>query len=129
VHGSVSCPKCGNSSRTLPGESYAAADAKLFEDLDATLREAQLTPLNAMQLAVELEGRNGAPGRGLKRIAKLLPTLSILELIVSNDPITMRRAEGMLATLLDAIAASHSRSGEMPAAGALHRVKTGHGLM
>jgi hypothetical protein len=129
MNGVATCGECNGPARTLPGESYAEQDASLFNDLESTLREAQLTPVNAVQLAVELEGRTGQPGRGLKRLARLLPSLSILELIVSNDPATMRKAEGMLATLLDAIAASRSRSGSIPAVGSLKRVKTGDGLV
>jgi hypothetical protein len=108
------CPDCGASSRTLPGESYAPEDAKLYKRLETALRDAELSPLNAAQLAVELEGRSRAPGQGLKRIAQLLPSLSILELIVSNEPVMMRRAEGMLATLLDATASSRTSSSVSP---------------
>lgn len=127
--GWMTCRECGGAARTLPGQSYGPEDAQLFDDLQATLREAQLTPLNAHQLAVELQDRQGVPGRGLKRLARLLPSLAILELIVSNEPISMRKAEGMLATLLDVIAARRSHSGVMPAVGALRRTKTGSGLM
>lgn len=107
------CPTCAGLARPLPGESYGTQDAALFKDLESSLREAQLTPTSAAQLATELDGRSAHPGRGLKRIAKLLPSLSILELIVGNDPATIRKAEGMLVTLLDANAARRSHSGEM----------------
>jgi hypothetical protein len=123
------CGECGGTSHTLPGESYGLQDAALFDDLAAALRDAQPTPLNAVQLQSELAARNTAPGRGLKRIAKLLPSLAILELIVSNDPLVMRKAEGMLATLLEAIAASRSSSGVIAPAGSLRRTKAGDGLL
>lgn len=108
VGGVAVCPDCGASSRTLPGESYAPECAKLYKSLETALHDAELSPPNAAQLAVELEGRNRTPGRGLKRIAQLVPSLS--ELLVSNEPIVMRRVEGMLATLLDAMATSRSTS-------------------
>jgi hypothetical protein len=87
----------------------------LFRDLEASLSEAQLTPLLARQLVGELAERRLYPGRALKRMAKLSPSLSILELLALNDPATVRKAEGMLFTLLEASAARRSRSGEMPA--------------
>jgi hypothetical protein len=127
--GVATCGDCGGIAHTLPGESYAPQDVALFDDLAAALRDAQLTPLNAAQLQSELAARNSAPGRGLKRMAKLLPSLAILELIVSNDPVIMRKAEGMLATLLEAIAASRSSSGVITAAAPLRRTKTGDGLL
>lgn len=127
--GVAACGGCGGIAHTLPGESYGPQDVALFSDLAGALRDAQLTPLNAAQLQSELAARNSAPGRGLKRMAKLLPSLAILELIVSNDPVIMRKAEGMLATLLEAIAASRSSSGVISTAAPLRRTKTGDGLL
>jgi hypothetical protein len=113
---------------TLPGQMYGTQDAALFKDLETTLREARLSPLNAGQLALELEGRDQKPGQGLRRIARLLPSLAILELLVSNEATAQRKAEGMLLAILNAMAATRSQSGMMPALGSLRPVKTGHGL-
>ena len=118
IGSSVRCAQCGALSRPLPGESYGSQDAALFKDLEASLSEAQLTPRLASQLVEELDERRLYPGRALKRMAKLLPSLSILELIVGIDPATVRKAEGMLFTLLEASAARRSRSGEIPAVAA-----------
>jgi hypothetical protein len=129
-NGGTSCPGCGKPARPLPGESYGESDLGLFKDLEDTLREAQLSSLNASRLATELDDRNRHPGLGLKRIARLLPSLSILELIVSDDQPTMRKAEGILATLLAQIAARRSsESGEIAVMGALRTFKAGHGLL
>jgi hypothetical protein len=128
VGGVAVCPDCGASSRTLPGESYAPECAKLYKSLETALHEAELSPPNAAQLAVELEGRNRTPGRGLKRIAQLVPSLSLSELLVSNEPIVMRRVEGMLATLLDAMATSRSTS-SAPAPAELRGGKADGGLL
>ena len=128
TNGVANCLECGGHARSLPGESYAPEDKTLFSELGATLREAGVSPLNASQLAVELEVRNyGAPGRGLRRLVQVLPSLGILELIVANQPGPMRKAEGMLATLLDALANSRPKSGTMPVVAQPAPRKTGDG--
>jgi len=134
VNGLVACAECGARARALPGESYSEDDAVLFNDLVAMLREAAITPQNAAQLGMELDARSHEnPGRGLRRLAQVLPSLGILELIVAHKPTPMRKAEGMLALLLDALASSRNRqSGFIPAAPTsaetqLKRVKTGEG--
>src|SRR3954466_10999569 len=87
INGAVTCAECGARARALPGESYAEGDAVLFNDLVAMLREASITPANAAQLAAELESRSyDDPGRGLRRLAQVLPSLGILELIVAHRP-------------------------------------------
>jgi hypothetical protein len=126
-HGVASCTACGGPARPLPGESYAEDDATLFNELAAALREAGLTPYNAAQLARELEGRDLiAPGRGLRRLAQVLPTLEVLELVVPDRPGPLRKAEGMLAALLDVIARGRTQSGVVPAYTPA-RSKTGDG--
>jgi hypothetical protein len=125
--GLAKCTACGGPARPLPGESYAAEDATLFNELAAALREAGLTPLNAAQLATELEGRDLiAPGRGLRRLAQVLPSLEVLELVVPDRPGPLRKAEGMLAMLLDVIARGRTQSGVMPVF-EQPRSKTGNG--
>jgi hypothetical protein len=100
----------------LPGESYAAEDVALFEELRSVLTQANISPPNAAALRGELAGRTSAePGRGLKRLAQLVPALGLLELIVPGRPSALRKAEGMLATLLDGVARSRTRSGTMSA--------------
>lgn len=107
----------------LPGESYGPQDQPLFAELEATVAEAGLTPLRAIQLAVALDSRNTVPGTGLKQLAQLLPSSSILELIVMNEPLAMRKAEGMLVTLLEASAAGRSKSDTAPSAAAVAATK------
>jgi hypothetical protein len=89
------------------------------------LREAQLSPLNAVQLAVELESRAMHPGDGLARIIQLVPSLSIFELIVGSEPMMLRKAEGMLTVLLDGIAAGRTKSGMIRAVEAPRTTKSG----
>jgi hypothetical protein len=129
ANGVIACSQCGARARALPGESYAEADATLFNDLVAMLQEAGITPANAAQLAVELDGRSyDDPGRGLRRLAQVLPSLGILELIVAHRPSSMRKAESILAMLLNALARGRSQSGFLPTvATPPERVKTGDG--
>ena len=129
VKGTVACSVCGAQASALPGESYAESDSILFNDLVAMLNDAGITPMNAAQLAVELEPRDyDDPGRGLRRLAQALPSLGILELIVADKPASMRKAESMLVLLLGALANDRRQSGFM-AATTTHptRVKTGSG--
>jgi hypothetical protein len=117
--GQARCEACGaRISAPLPGESYGLQDRALFKDIEAVLSEARLSPLNAMQLAVELESKSALPGEGLARLIQLLPSLAILELIVGSEPLMVRKAEGMLASLLEGIALGRSRSGIVRAVGA-----------
>jgi hypothetical protein len=108
--GLARCIQCGGSATVLPGESYAEHDAALFSSIVATLREADITPPQAALLATELEARSLlVPGRCLRRLAQALPSLGVLELLVGNERAALRKAEGMLATLLDVMSrARHS---------------------
>jgi hypothetical protein len=94
----------------LPGELYGADDAAVFNDLEATVRDARPTPGNAAELLRQLDSRATNPGRGLKRLGRLLPSLAVLELIVENNPAAMRKAEGMLALLLQVVASKQRQS-------------------
>jgi hypothetical protein len=114
TQGHAQCPECGGAARTLPGESYSADDDGLFRELGAALQEAAITPQSASALAAQLESRHyEQPGRALRRLAQSVPALGILELIVLNQPGALRKAEGMLAVLLDALARGRRNSGFM----------------
>ena len=114
--GLARCNECGASATVLPGESYAEHDAALFASIVATLREADITPPQASLLATELEARSLLPpGRCLRRIAQALPPLAVLELVVGNERGALRKAEGMLATLLDVMSRSRHHSEIVPA--------------
>jgi hypothetical protein len=117
VNGHASCSSCGGRARTLPGESYATEDAPLFEELRTAIEHAAISPANAAVLAVELTVRNNSePGRGLKRLIQLVPALGMLELVVpGRSASAVRKAEGMLAALLDGLSSSRARSGTMAA--------------
>jgi len=116
IDGRAACAECGRWALTMPGESYAAEDIALFEELRSLLAQANISPGNASALRGELASRTAAdPGRGLKRLTQLVPALGLLELIVPGRPGAVRKAEGMLATLLDGIARGRTRSGTMSA--------------
>ena len=129
MNGAITCPDCGGLAHALPGESYTEADVALFDDLVSMLKESDITAANAALLAQELEGRSYTdPGRSLRRLEQLLPSLGILELLVAHRPASMRKAEGILSLLLHALSNGRSPSGFMPAASApIQRVKTGGG--
>jgi hypothetical protein len=113
--GVARCGECGASATVLPGESYAEYDMPLFASILAALREVGITPPQAALLATELEARNLlAPGRCLRRIAQALPSLAVLELIVGNERAALRKAEGMLAILLELMARDRRHSQMVP---------------
>jgi hypothetical protein len=88
----------------------------LYYDVATTLRDADVTPFQARQLAQELEAKSLlAPGRCLRRLVQTLPSLSALELLVNHEPLALRKLEGMLAILLEAMGNSRSESGMVPA--------------
>jgi hypothetical protein len=110
--GTTQCADCGATARSLPGESYGEEDVSLYHDVAATLREAGVTPFQARQLAMELEAKSLLePGRCLRRLVQTLPSLSALELLVDNEPLALRKLEGMLAILLEVMGSSRSESG------------------
>ncbi len=116
VGGRAPCEQCGGATFSMPGESYGSEDMALFEELRSVLAQANISPGNAAALRGELAGRTSAePGRGLKRLTQLVPALGLLELIVPGRPSALRKAEGMLATLLDGLARARTRSGTMSA--------------
>lgn len=104
------CFACGRPVRVLQGQSYGLSDASLFKDLEMTLHEARVSPDNAAWLRAEMTRVSGS-GRGLRRLLQLLPALAVVELIVGEEAFMLRKAEAMLAVLLDAIATSRSQSG------------------
>lgn len=88
----------------------------MFSSIVATLSEAGITPPQAALLAGELEARNLlVPGRCLRRLVQALPSLGVLELLVGNDRAALRKAEGMLATLLDVMSRARRHSQIVPA--------------
>ena len=113
IHGGTTrCTDCGETASSLPGESYGEEDVSLYAEVAATLRDAGLTPSQARQLAQELEAKSLLePGRCLARLVQTLPSLSPLELLVANEPLALRKLEGMLAILLEVVGNGRTESG------------------
>lgn len=57
------------------------------------------------------------PGRCLRRLAQVLPTFGVLQLLVGNHPAMLRKAESMLAMLLEVTARRRRHSELVPALG------------
>jgi hypothetical protein len=108
--GNTACG-CGGAARALPGESYSPADESLFDAIINSLRTAQVTAMQAVLLTIELERcEDVTPAGKLARLSQLVPAFSIIELIATTDPARSRKAVGMFALLLDAIAMTHRSS-------------------
>jgi len=87
----------------------------MFDDLRAALQEAGITQQNAASIINQLEYGGEHRERGLRRLAHVVPALGILELIVDNNPVTLRKAEGMLTLLLETLVAGRRQSVIVPA--------------
>ena len=86
----------------------------LFDELATAVREASLIPLVAEQLLLEFKAhRVKGAGRGVERLAQMLSSLGSLEEIAGRRYAGLQKLDGMLATLLGAIASSRSTSGFM----------------
>jgi hypothetical protein len=107
--------ECGGIARVLPGGRYAAADETLFDAVVSSLESAGVSWMTAPELARALDSIDSEPpGTALARLARLVPALAIIELIVGGDARAARTAESMFATVLEAIAATRSRSDSAP---------------
>jgi hypothetical protein len=94
------CVQCGATPRIIPGSSYGAEDIALYAELARALEEASITAWQAQLLAAQAVTTPHPPaGYLLTLLAKTLPSLSMLEQI-AGGPQAMRKADGMLATLL-----------------------------
>ncbi|MDF3064487.1 MAG: hypothetical protein K0R38_88 [Polyangiaceae bacterium] len=114
VEGNALC-ECSGIARVLPGGPYTAADESLFEAIVMCLEAAGITWMNANQLSAALVGREGrAPGDALHDLTDALPSLAVIELIATVNPLRARRAEGMFEGILDGLASTRSRSGVAP---------------
>ena len=116
--GAARCGECGNQARTVPGSSYGAGDAALYDKLAQGLRDAGVTAARAAALSAELNAAlgSGAPGQALHRLLASLPALGALGLNLDGDPQQLRKLEGMLTTLLSGIGSGRAPSGMVPAA-------------
>lgn len=107
--------ECGGIARVVSGERYTDADETLFDAVVSSLESAGVSWMNAPELVRALGGRESEePGTALARLARLVPSLSIIELIAGGDARTARTAESMFATVLEAIAATRNRSDTAP---------------
>lgn len=114
VAGNVLC-ECGGIARALPSRSYTARDESLFDAIVSSLAAVEISSLTAPALLVTLHGRQAeAPGAALSRLTELEPRLAVIQLLVAGDPEVARQAEAMLESLLEAIAATRSRSDWAP---------------
>lgn len=106
---------CGGIARALTSAAYTTDDESLFDAVVSSLLTAEVSSATAPRLLVALEGRDSfAPGVALGRLRELVPELAVIELIVMGDAATARKAERMFETVLEALAATRSRSDLAP---------------
>jgi hypothetical protein len=113
--GAVACEKCSQNLRIVPSTMYGHDDVALFEELSATLREGNVTAIEAMQLAAELKRvlANHSYDRFFDILSTKTPGFTPIQLLYGGKPSHQLRALRMLSTILDALAAG--RSGTMRA--------------
>jgi hypothetical protein len=106
------CPSCWCAATVVPGATFGREDVVPYQALGNALREAAIGPLNADQLATQIAEANYAvPGPMLRHVAAALPSLAFLELAANDGPLTLRKTEEMLKTLLRGIANGRRQSG------------------
>lgn len=116
--GTFNCPVCSTQARSVPGSRYTAEDVPFYDQLASIVREAGISVANAAQLQARLDSLDSedeTPSERLIKLARMLPTLAALEPLAQVDATVSRKIEGMLRTILAAIASQRRRSGEMPA--------------
>lgn len=107
--------ECGGIARTIPGPRYTPADETLFSALVHSVEAAGVSFMSAPELATILHERElTTPGGALATLARRIPALAVVQLVVEGNPAQAARAEAMLESILDAIAATRSRSGFLP---------------
>jgi hypothetical protein len=103
------CVECGAGPRVIPGSSYGDEDVALFAELASALKEAGITAWQAQLLAARAATTPHPPaGYLLRQLAETLPSLSVLE--VGRGAQAMRKADGMLATLLRGFSSGRTQS-------------------
>jgi hypothetical protein len=102
VAGVTTCTVCGGTARTLSRATHGLEDQVLFNELSLALREASVTRANAERLMADLREH----GAALPRLVKSLPSLARLQLRAGDKAELLRKAEGMLLILLEAVASS-----------------------
>jgi hypothetical protein len=114
VAGNTLC-ECGGIARVLSPQVYTPADESLFDAIVTSLDLAGVSWMTATELSKKLEARDlRAPGEALRELTRLVPGLSIIELIATDTPLRARRAEAMFESILDGIATTRSHSGIAP---------------
>lgn len=94
----------------LPGESYASYDLPLFHQLEGAIRQAKLGHETVRFLRAELADRNHrTPGRALRSVVGTVPALAIFEILVGPETSALRKAEGILLTLLEGVSRSNAQ--------------------
>lgn len=113
--GTFNCSQCSGQARSVPGSRYGEADAALYTRLASMAHDAGISVGNAAQLHARLDSEGESPVERLLSLARMLPGFAELGELARADEATARKAEGMLRTILSAIASQRRRSGTMPA--------------
>jgi hypothetical protein len=91
----------------MPGSSYTAEDLPVFDEVLLALGQAEVESTQAAKWLVELnDGTVSAPGSGLRRLARALPALEAVANGFGGQAKALRRADGLLLFLLEAVARS-----------------------
>jgi hypothetical protein len=108
--GTLVCADCGSLAKPIPGPSYVREDSELFEHLWHTLSDAALSQAAAARLRGLLEEPLPAKATNLQRVnrlASVLPSLALVDAMIDADTPALRKAEGMLTTMLDVLSLGH----------------------
>lgn len=122
--GETTCLDCGASANVVPGCAYAAEDLALFLELRRLVQQAELSTVEAGELALLLDSLTGCSDdhRVFSNLMERVPALAPALLVLMSHPSRARQALTLLAMLIqDRAFARVSGVLELPYAAARQR--------
>lgn len=99
------CSNCHEALRVFPSCNYSAGDVTLFSELNATIAESGISAAEADSLALEISSKlsTGSYDACWERLAKRLPGLLPVQLVIGSNHLRRRRALQMFKTIFEAL--------------------------
>jgi hypothetical protein len=105
VEGKLPCPACGGIAHVVPGCSYAEGDVALFTELARVVSSGKVSLPEALRLTIDIEraAATGKEAEAFMAVARRLPLLEPMRLMLEAHPKRLRQALLMFATVLNAL--------------------------
>jgi hypothetical protein len=101
-HGETSCLDCGASASVIPGCAYSAEDLALFLQLRDVVEQAELSTVEAGELALIIDSLSGCSDdhRVFSNLMEHVPALAPALLVLTSHPSRARQALTLLSTMI-----------------------------